>query len=548
MPNKKKPYKKNYYNKPKQHNTVETNSVVDSTTPKNEFNSYSTQQLYNYFFGTNILKKYSPQQIETMVSDPMSYSKELREISETLYNSNGTFTHTVDYMTAMPTLDKVIVTKGKDKNKKRINKELVESTLKMIRDREFVRDALWTGMVDGLAFYYFETTKMPNRNEKYLNDFDVTQIVEVNELGINASVISLPVDYTKIVWRKNNHFQIAFNLEYFRLDSNEPTEKKLKKFPKEIRDAYHERYEKNGGFKNGSWVILDDKKTIVHKIRSKWSEPFGRPIVLAAISNILYSDYFTATKRGVLDEINNKVVYQTFPEGKEKGTSALNKTQQEHQHRTVKNAIMNKQNKSATTFISVAAGTKLSTLDTSDITIFDSKNEENLSNNISLDMGIAGALLNGVGSGSYAAQQQNLELITGLVFEWVEQITNELNKVISANIIKDDKNPTEVKYLRMTCVNKKETITNMKDLYLQGKGSLVAWASACGLPEDVFVALLDHEKEEGFEEKYPPHKTSFTLSKEDTSNKGGRPQTNNPTENTIKSRGNNGNAMPSPSD
>ena len=125
MPNKTKPYKKNYYNKPKQQNTVETNSVVDSTTPKNEFNSYSTQQLYNYFFGTNILKKYSPQQIETMVSDPMSYSKELREISETLYNSNGTFTHTVDYMTAMPTLDKVIVTKGKDKNKKRINKKLV---------------------------------------------------------------------------------------------------------------------------------------------------------------------------------------------------------------------------------------------------------------------------------------------------------------------------------------------------------------------------------------------------------------------------------------
>ena len=82
MPNKKKPYKKNYYNKPKQHNTVETNSVVDSTAPKNEFNSYSTQQLYNYFFGTNILKIYSPKQIEAMVSDPMSYSKELREISE----------------------------------------------------------------------------------------------------------------------------------------------------------------------------------------------------------------------------------------------------------------------------------------------------------------------------------------------------------------------------------------------------------------------------------------------------------------------------------
>ena len=543
MPNK-KPYNKKYYKKQKQ---IETNSVVDSTTPKNEFNSYSTQQLYNYFFGTNVLKRYTPKQIEIMVSDPMGHSRELREISEILYNSNGTFTHTVDYMTAMPTLDKVIITKGKNKNKKRLYKEMVESTLEMIRDREFIHDALWTGMVDGIAFYYFETTQMPIHNEKFLNDFDVAQIFEVNDLGINASIISLPVDYTKIVWRKNNHFQIAFNLDYFKLNTGESIERKLKKFPKEIRDAYHKR--KNGnGFENGNWVILDDKKTIVHKIRSKWSEPFGRPIVLAAIANILYSDYFTATKRGVLDEINNKVIYQTFPEGREKGTSALNKNQQENQHRTVKNAIMNKQNKSATTFISVAAGTKLSTLDTSDVTIFDSKNEENLNNNIALDMGIAAALLNGIGSGSYAAQQQNLELITGLVFEWIEQITNELNKVITANIIKDDKVTVKVKYLRMTCVNKKETITNFKDLYLQGGGSLVAWASACGLPEDVFIALLDHEKEEEFEEKYPPHKTSFTLSKEDTKSNGGRPKTDNPTENTIKSRDNNGNNLPSPSD
>ena len=41
-------------------------------------------------------------------------------------------------------------------------------------------------------------------------------------------------------------------------------------------------------------------------------------ISLMSQNDILYNDYFTATKRGVLDEINNKVVYQTFPEGKEK--------------------------------------------------------------------------------------------------------------------------------------------------------------------------------------------------------------------------------------
>jgi hypothetical protein len=103
----------------------------------------------------------------------------------------------------------------------------------------------------------------------------------------------------------------------------------------------------------------------------------------------------------------------------------------------------------------------------------------------------------------------------------------------------------------MTFVNKKEMVANMKDLYLQGKGSLTAWASACGLSPDVFYALLDQELEEGVEEKYPVHKTSYTLSAKDEfalADKGGRPKTDNPSENTVKSQNNNGNALPSPSD
>jgi hypothetical protein len=86
----------------------------------------------------------------------------------------------------------------------------------------------------------------------------------------------------------------------------------------------------------------------------------------------------------------------------------------------------------------------------------------------------------------------------------------------------------------------------MKDLYLQGKGSLSLWASACGIKPEVFYALLDSELEDDIENKYPVHQTSYTLSSNNQSP--GRPQTDNPTDSTIVSRSNNGNAMPSPSD
>ena len=236
----------------------------------------------------------------------------------------------------------------------------------------------------------------------------------------------------------------------------------------------------------------------------------------------------------------------TFPEGKEKGTSALTKAQQENQHNAVKGAVMNKNNRGGISFFSVASGTKISAIDTQNTDIFDDKYESNLNDKISLDLGIAGSLLNGVGSGTYSAQQNNLELLSAQLFQWIEQISAELNKCISANIIKDNKNWVECKYLPITHVNKKEMVGYMKDLWLQACGSMSAYIAACGISPDAYYALLDEEIENGIYEKYKPHATSYTMSGEESS--GGRPEADNPSENTVKSQANNGNSIPSPSD
>lgn len=534
-----------YKNQPK---TYENNNEnrQSAQNPVNEFSSIGSQQAYsNYYFGLNIFDLYSREQLANLVKDPMSNNALLRELSLILYGTNGTFTNTVDYMTSMPTLDKVIVPHGKNIIKRRRNKELMESCLRVIKDKEIIRDALWRGMVDGIAYYYFESTGRPNMLQKMLTDYDVHSIVEINEFGMNASIISLPADYTEIVGMKNNSYVIAFNLDYFNSAEGESTEQKLKKYPKEIRDAYHARYNENG-FTGGNWVVLDNNKTIVHKIRSSRSEKYGRPMVLAAISDILYDDYFTTTKRNILSEINNKVVYQTLPEGRDKGTCALTKKQQEEQHNTVKNAVMKKNNRGGTSFFTVSAGTKLSALEVGNTDIFDQKYESNLGDRIALDLGFAASALNGVGSGSYSSQEQNLELVTAQLFQWVEQITSEINKCISANIIKDYKNWVECRYLPITYVNKTKMVGYAKDLYLQGKGSLSLWASACGISPDVFFALLDQELADDIENKYPVHQTSYTMSAKDS--KAGRPESDNPSDRTMQSRANGGNNMPSPSD
>ena len=295
-------------------------------------------------------------------------------------------------------------------------------------------------------------------------------------------------------------------------------------------------------------MVLDSNKTIVCKIKSKQDEPWGRPLVIAAITDILYGDYFTQTKRNVLDEINNRIIYQTFPEGKDKGTSALTKTQQQRQHDAVKSAVLNKNNLGGTSFFSVAAGTKIDAIQAANTDIFDNKYESNLNDKISLDIGLAGGLLNGVGSGSYSAQHENLQLVSAQIFQYLESIEYELNKVINKNIVKDSSNKVSVNYLRITHVNKTDMVAYAKELYLQGKGSLSLWAAAVGIKPDVFFALLDQELEDDIENKYPVHMTSFTYNGNNGDNKGGRPVEKDSTvETTITTRANGSNDAPKPS-
>lgn len=532
--------------RPPKNTTFENNEhqkVVES-----ENASFCSRQISNMYFGFNIFEYYSAEQFAAIVRDPMSDGNNqlLREISKILYGTNGVYTNTVDYMKSMPTLAKVIVPHGKNVKKNKKNKELMESTLRKIKHKEIVRDALFGAMLEGTYYGYFETTTRPQSNKKYMSDYDVDSIIEINELGINASVISLPSDYTKIVGIKNSSYVIAFNLDYFNDCQGESTEMKLRKFPKEIRDAYNER--KDNSANTNNWVVLNNEKTIVHKIRSKRDERYGRPLVLAAINDILYGEYFTLTKRNVLDEINNKIIYETFPESKDKGVPALTLKQQENQHNVVKNAVLNKNNRGGVSFFSVAAGTKLDTLDASNTDIFDDKYESNLNDKIALGMGIASSLLNGSSSGSYSSQENNLELMSGEIFEWLEQISSELNKCINYGIIKDESNFVECYYLPITHVNQSKKVGFYKELYLQGSGSLSAWIAACGISPDVYFALLDQEIESGIYDKYKPHLTSFTISGKNQNNGAGRPVTDNPTGSTIQTRTNNGNAIPSPSD
>ena len=510
-----------------------------------ESQSYNTGMFVNdtsWLFGTNLSGMFDPSSIKNMVKDPMGYNEQLRELSRTVYNANGIVTNTVDKMVALPTLDKVIVPYGDSKNKKKNNLAKATAALNALRDKELLRDCLLLALVDGIGFYYVEVKERNIKDSGTMSDSEVEAITEINE-NIRASAIKLLPEYTKIIGLKNSSPVLAFDLSYFDSGSGtESAQSKLKKFPAEIRKGYA-KY--TASTDKNKWLVLNNDHTMCVKFRGKKSEPWGRPLALAALVDVYFSDYYTETKRKVLDEVNIKIVYQTFPVGKEAGTSALSGKQQEAQHDAVKRGVTEKNSRGGISFFSVAAGTKIDSIDTN-IDILDEKNERNLRNNISTSLGFAESLLSGSGDSSFSSLEENLKLVTATIFKMIEEASSELNKVLNACVIKDSNNPISVVYLPITHANRKEFVGYAKEMYLQGKGSLTLWAAAIGVPPDAFYCLLDKELEEDIENKYPVHKTSSTLSADDQKN--GRPENTDPTNaNTLKSKKNNSNGSPKPS-
>lgn len=545
--------------KDKTQNITENNSVVSTKNDEtHEYNSFYSSAKYgmsvttassidfiNSIFSCGVYDYFSQKQIENILRNPIVNHEDAILLSEFVYGKNGTVSNSIDYMTALPCLDRIITSKRKKQTKQtKINKDLMQSTLKTIDDKRFIRDALFTQMLDGIAFYYFETKKHSFDNNKFMSTYDVENIVEINEVGINASIITLPWQYTKIVGKRNGRYILAFNLKYFDDFTGEQLDKKLKKYPAEIVEAYQKRNKEQN---SGDWCVLDNNKTMCRKIKCKDTEPWGRSLIIAALEDVLYKDYFTDTKRNVLDEINNKIIYETFPEGQQKGTCALTKKQQESQHNTVKQAVTSKNNKGGISFFSVAAGTKLDSIDV-DVDIFDSKNESDLNNTISQDLGICASLIGAMTTGNFSAGQNNLEMITAQLYTWVYEWQNELNHVINKNIIQDEKNAVEIYYFPTSFVNRKSFFDMMRSLYMESGGSLQFLIASTGVDPDAYLSVLDEEIASGMFEKYTPHMTSYTYNGNNQTDTKGRPKTDNPSDNTIASQSNNGNDLPSPSD
>lgn len=528
----------------------EVNDLKQSVTETSQY-EYNTEigaEFINLMNGDECMEApYSIVEIERMARNPMRHIESLRKWANWAYYSNGTITTAIDGLRSLHSLDYVISASPKHETGSRggyrISRDRMESALCEIRYKEVIRDGIFKCANDGMYVAYLEVNNAPQSQAMLLNDIEVDDLLEANAVRNQITVIPLPVKYTRIIGRHDNCYEVAFDLRYFDGVSDGVLKRRLAAMPLEIRNAW-QKYRDNG-FKTGaSWLRLDWRHTIVHKIKSGMNDPFGVPFAVSALDDIQYAKYFINTKRHVLDTVNNQIYYETFPEGKDKGKSALTEGQQKAQHDTVKSALT-QHTPSKISFFSLAAGTKMDHLPV-DVSLLDEENENAITEDVNEDIGFSASALNGSSKGNYATATLNIELISNNVYTWIEAIVSDLNKCLNYCVIKDPDYTPEFFVLPVTFVNREKWVKNFADLYARGKGSLTAWVAAAGINPSKYVSLLEYELAEDYENRYPVHKTSFTITGKDEPGSDVDGNTGNvSTENTIQ---NGGNLSPSPSD
>lgn len=161
-----------------------------------EFNSFNGFDLYG---GYSVFADYSPDRIKSILENPIVNNREIRKLSRLVYNTNPIVSNAVDYIVSLPCLSHIITSNGKSKKKNKDNKNKAEDVLTSIRDKDIIRDFLFRDCVDGACYYYFETSKSAMDNARFVSDFDMQALLEINSSEtVNVSMIPLPSDWVKI--------------------------------------------------------------------------------------------------------------------------------------------------------------------------------------------------------------------------------------------------------------------------------------------------------------------------------------------------------------
>lgn len=503
-----------------------------------ELNSLSSNA---YFLYEALATGVTLEQLKLYVKYPMKYNRQIRQLTREMYSAQGIFGNVVDYSVSAPTLDFItICSENTKKNQKK--RKLFNQVIDKLNHKLTSRDILLHLFLDGMYVGILRDTQKKKVDATYV-DLTIIDKLEGLVLDDNLMIQPLNLDYVKFVGFQNNDYVVAFDMQYFDSFSGNGLQREIRNYPIDFAKAYL-AYKKDA--LANRWYKLDQKTTVALKFKANINEPFGRTLAIAALSDMFFEEMYTESQRANVSELSGNIYHMTLPEAEKKGQCSLNQDQQKNQVAAFEGAV--KVNTSdgrigKVTTLTLAPGTEIGKLSRSNDLLKDTLTDENIKK-ISTSLGFASGALNGEGNSTYSSLQVNIDLILTQIYQITEQIQWQYTKVFNNLLNAKGKDLIKFIYFKTSNLNKEKEFEIAKDLYTNAGGSrLWMYAVGTGMVDD-YMALMEYEKEENFDEKYPPHLSSFTANNDSI---GGRPTENTKNSQTEKSKTLGTNKTPKPS-
>ncbi len=415
-------------------------------------------------------------------------------------------------------------------NPKQIKKyeKRVYEFLDEIKVKKMLRDGLYETPKDG-------TVVTCLRKEKYV------QFLELDNLRVNK--------------QRNGRWIIEYDLSTIKHYgmSTADINQVIESLPEEITLEKYNLYRNKG--ESYRFVEINNSDIITYGGTRNY--PYGFPLSMGCWSSLIQKEIINRVERSQADTLIKKVLILCagYIGTDDKTKKPVPKTVTEFYFNQIKSLLLKKDSGTTNTSSADTSGTglvslpeylQLKPLDI-DITQFTKELYVKIQNDIFMNLGVSEALVYGgsQNSSNFSASQVNVEKFFRYIFEVIEQFEEVLNEYIKQLL------PVGLScrlyFDRTTILDKDKFLDKCKEFYMQ-TGIFTPWAEALlGVPYHYILGMARYEKEVLKIEDiiYPPI-NPFTQSSDGQI---GRPKTDDvKSEGTAKTKNNNGNNNPSPSD
>lgn len=484
---------------------------------------------------------FSVNEINNWLRNPIVFHNQLRKVSKYYYNKNGIIKEVYNLYRDLPTLNYTVMYNNRNLKKIETYEKNVNAFLNNIDVKQLVKDTLFSLPMNGTVVWY-------KRNNSYI------QLLDLEYLRFSKQINGEFVPEFDMQWL--DRLSPLSNVQY----TNTDLYLFIESLPDEITIEAYKNYKKDS---TKRFVQLNPDNVCVFKINAERNQALGLPLSIPAIPHILHLELLERSEESLAQRVIQQIILQkvSSPDGKNGGTRPPSKQQIDYYHNNLKGLLQKTGDTTSggSAPLTVPDWVDIKPLEVN-ITTFPKEIYERIINEILLAMGCSSSLINGAGqNANFSSASVNVEKVYRNIYSIIDQVEKGLNKFL--NQIVSTKNVTpSIKFNRDTFLNKKDQFDMAKALYLEARGSLKALLESAGFDFQAYIDQCEYENKVldlDNLDKFPIHPTSYTIRGVDdggttdaNGNPTGRPAKTGTdmTDSTAKSKANNANSNPSPSD